>query len=66
MTEGEGRRLKSKGSKICRLVPECDFAQGLDFSHCKRDTLINTAGVINVNKTKSRELFIEAFLSILA
>ena len=66
MTEEEGRRLKSEGSKICRLVSEHNFAQGLDFSHCERNTPINTAGVINVNKIKSRGLLVEAFLSILA
>ena len=66
MTEREGRMLKSEDNKICKLVPGHNFAQRLNFSHCERNTLINTADVINVNKTKSKELLIETFLSILA
>ena len=64
MTAEKRRMLKLKSNKICKLISEYDFAQKLDFSHCKRNTLINTADVINVNKTKSRELFIEAFFNI--
>ena len=52
--------MKLKGNKICKSVSGCNFA------HCERNTLIDTAGVINVNKMKSRELFIKIFLSILA
>ena len=64
MTAGEGRMLKSEGNKICKLISECDFAQGLDFSHCERNIFINTADVINVNKIKSKKLLVEAFLNI--
>ena len=57
--------LKSKGNKICKLISKHNFAQGLNFSYCERNILISTTVVININKTKNRELFIEAFLSIL-
>ena len=56
--------LKPEGSKICKSVPEHNFAQGLDFSCCERNTPINTVDVINVNKMKNKGLFIEAFFSI--
>ena len=56
--------LKSEGNKICKSVSECDFTQGLSFSHWERNIPINTADVINVNKTKSRELFVETFFNI--
>ena len=56
--------LKLKNNKICRLISECDFAQELDFSHCERNIFINTADVININKMKSRELFIKTFFNI--
>ena len=58
--------LKLKGNKICRLISECDFTQKLDFSHCERNILINTADVININKIKSREFFIKTFFNIFA
>ena len=58
MTERKRRRLKLKDSKICKSVSEYDFAQRLDLFCCKKDTLINTADIINVNKMKSEELFI--------
>ena len=56
--------LKPEGNKIYKLIFKCDFTQRLDFSHCKRNISINTADVINVNKMKSRELFIETFFNI--
>ena len=65
MTVKKGRMLKSEGNKICKLVSECDFAQGLDFFCCERNILINIAGVINVNKMKNKELLIETFFNIL-
>ena len=64
MTEEKKRILKLKGNKICKLISECNFAQKLDFFCCKRNILINIVDVINVNKMKSRELFIEAFFNI--
>ena len=64
MIEEKGRMLKSEDNKICKLISEYDFAQRLDFSHCKRNTLINIADVININKTKNKEFLIETFLSI--
>ena len=64
MTEEEGRMLKLENNKIYKLISECNFAQKLDFFYCERNILINIADVINVNKTKSKELFIETFLNI--
>ena len=58
------KMLKLKGNKIYKLIPECDFAQGLNFFYCKRNTLINIIDIINVNKIKSKEFFIKAFFSI--
>ena len=58
--------LKSESNKIYRLISKHNFTQELDFSHCERNTPINTADVINVNKTKSKELFIKTFFNILA
>ena len=56
--------LKLENNKICKLIFECDFIQRLDFSCCERNIPINTADVININKTKSKGLFIETFFSI--
>ena len=64
MIEEKERMLKPEGSKICKSVSEHDFAQKLDFFYCERNISINIADVINVNKTKNRELFIKAFFSI--
>ena len=64
MTAEKGRMLKLKDNKICKLISEYNFAQELNFFYCERNILINTADVINVNKMKSRELFIETFLNI--
>ena len=58
--------LKSESNKICKLISEYNFAQELNFFHYERNTLINTADVINVNKTKNRELLIKTFFSIFA
>ena len=66
MIKEERRMLKSKGSKICKSVFKYNFAQELDFFHYERNILINTADIINVNKTKNRELFIKAFFNIFA
>ena len=64
MIEEKGRKLKSEGSKIYKLISEHNFTQRLNFSHYERNILINTADIINVNKMKSRRLFIEAFFNI--
>ena len=64
MTAEKERILKPEGNKICKLISEYNFAQKLDFSHCERNIFINTADIINVNKIKNRELFIEEFFSI--
>ena len=56
--------MKSEGNKIYKSVSEHNFTQRLHFSYCKRDTFINIADVINVNKIKSRELFIKTFFNI--
>ena len=64
MIEEKGRMLKSEDNKICKLISECNFAQRLNFSCYERNTPINTADVINVNKIKNKKLLVETFLSI--
>ena len=64
MIAEKGRMLKLKNNKICKSVFEHNFIQRLNFSHCEKNTLINIAGVINVNKIKNKELFVETFFSI--
>ena len=56
--------LKSESNKIYKSVSKCDFIQRLNFSHCKRNTFINTADVINVNKIKSKKFLIKTFFNI--
>ena len=56
--------LKLKSNKIYKSVLKHSFTQKLNFSHCERNILINTADIINVNKIKSKEFFIEVFFSI--
>ena len=51
-------------NKICKLIFKYNFAQRLDFSHCEKNFLINTADIINVNKIKSKRLFIKIFFNI--
>ena len=56
--------LKLENNKICKLIFEHNFAQRLNFSYYEKNTLINTADVINVNKMKNKEFFVEIFLNI--
>ena len=56
--------LKSEDNKICKLISEHNFIQELNFFYCKRNISINTADVINVNKTKNKEFFIKTFFNI--
>ena len=65
MTAEKERMLKLKNNKICKLISKCDFTQKLNFSHCKRNTLINTADVININKIKNKYFLLKHFLAFL-
>ena len=56
--------LKSESNKIYKLISECNFIQKLNFFYYKKNNLINTANIINVNKIKNKEFFIKTFFNI--
>ena len=57
--------LKLKNNKICKLISEYNFVQKLNFFCYKRNIFINTADVININKTKNREFLLRYSLAFL-
>jgi len=45
-------------NRICIMIPERDFAQGLGFSRGQRNITVDTDIIVHISNTKSEEFLV--------